>query len=135
MIQFTIPGAPVGKGRPRMTRSGHAYTPAQTRNREAYVKLLATEAMAGAPPLDGPVSVAVEIRCAVPASWPKGRRAEALVGRIRPGKPDLDNVLKLVLDAMNGVVVLDDKQVAEAAAMKRYDVLPETQVCVEPLPK
>ena len=33
-IEFTIPGVPVGKGRPRFTRDGHAHTPQKTRDYE-----------------------------------------------------------------------------------------------------
>lgn len=128
MISFTIPGPPTGKGRPRVTRSGHAYTPQKTRNAEAHVKLLAGQAMAGRPPLEGPVHVCVSVRCTVPASWPLKRRYEAEFNRIRPGKPDLDNVVKLIMDALNGVVVVDDKQVAVMTASKRYDAVAETGV-------
>ena len=38
-IQFTVPGVPVGKGRPRFTRGGHAYTPEKTAAFEEKVRL------------------------------------------------------------------------------------------------
>ena len=47
MIGFTIEGAPVPKGRPRFTRTGHTFTPAKTRQYEALVTARAREAMIG----------------------------------------------------------------------------------------
>ena len=38
-IKFTVPGVPVGKGRPRFTRGGHAYTPEKTAAFEEKVRL------------------------------------------------------------------------------------------------
>lgn len=35
------------------------------------------------------------------------------------GRPDLDNLLKLVLDSLNGVAYVDDAQVVESHATKR----------------
>lgn len=130
MIQFTIPGAPVGKGRPRMTRSGHAFTPEKTRNAEAHVKLLAGQAMAGAPPIGGYVKLAVDVNCVPPTSWSRKKREQALLNRIRPGKPDLDNVVKLLGDSLNGVVLQDDKQIVEIVAAKRYSDVAQTHVAV-----
>ena len=131
MISFTIPGDPVGKGRPRMTRGGHVYTPAKTRNAEAHVKLLAGQAMAGAAPIAGPVRVEIKVSCRVPDSWNKAKRAQAKANVIRPGKPDLDNVVKMILDALNGVVVVDDKQVCVIRAVKVFAPVAETTVEVE----
>ena len=54
--------------------------------------------------------------------------ADVFLHNIRPGKPDLDNVVKLIMDALNGVVVVDDKQVAVMTASKRYDAVAETGV-------
>lgn len=38
-IEFTVPGIPVGKGRPRFTKDGHAHTPGKTREYENKVVL------------------------------------------------------------------------------------------------
>lgn len=38
-ISFSVPGEPVGKGRPRFTRTGHPYTPGKTESYESLVRL------------------------------------------------------------------------------------------------
>ena len=57
----------------------------------------------------------------VPKSYSKKMRSECVTGLIKPTvKPDIDNVVKAALDAMNGVVYADDKQVFEVIVSKRY---------------
>lgn len=124
MITFTVPGVPVPKGRPRFAKRGNfvtTYTPEKTASYENLVKVLAMQEMRGAKPIEGAVSVVIDISICPPASWSKKKQAQALNDLIRPtGKPDLDNVAKGILDAMNGVVYLDDKQVFELTARKYY---------------
>ena len=43
-VTFTVPGIPVGKGRPRFMKNGHTYTPQKTRDYEDKVVQLATTA-------------------------------------------------------------------------------------------
>lgn len=128
LIRFTIPGVAVGKGRPRFSRkSGAAFTPAKTRNHEAFVRMLALGAMAPSgiedtprPPLDTPVKLIVQVFCTIPPSWNKAKREAAKANVIRPGKPDLDNVVKSVGDAMNGVVYTDDALIYRVEATKMF---------------
>jgi predicted dinucleotide-binding enzyme len=59
------------------------------------------------------------------------RRAQALQGRLHPtGRPDVDNVAKLVLDALNGLYWRDDAQIVEMAASKAYGLTPGLQITV-----
>ncbi len=120
----SIPGPAIGKGRPRFSRkSGAAFTPAKTRNHEAFVKMLAMEAM-GAEfdfrPFDTPCALIVQIFCTIPPSWPKAKREAAKANIIRPGKPDIDNVIKSIGDAMNGVVYTDDNLIYRVEATKMF---------------
>jgi Holliday junction resolvase RusA-like endonuclease len=125
---FTIPGVARGKGRPRATRRGTLYTPASTVSAEAWVKSCAYEQI-GQPLLMTPLAVTVGIDVAVPTSWSKKRRDAALAGQTRPtGKPDLDNSIKLVMDALNKLVWMDDSQVVRLTATKRYGPAPQTVV-------
>lgn len=136
MIRFDIPGVPQGKGRARAGKvAGKArlFTPEKTVAYEGLIALCARQAMAGRPPITGPVDVTVRCVFPVPASWSKRRRAEALGGLIRPtGKPDADNVAKAVGDGCNGVVWADDSAITDLTVTKRYGDRPEVVVIVEP---
>jgi Holliday junction resolvase RusA-like endonuclease len=122
IVSFFIPGKPVAKGRPRVTKKGISYTPQKTRNYEALVKMLAIEAMKGKTPVDGPVVVEAVAVFPVPDSWPKWKKALAEMGDIaHTTKPDEDNVGKAISDAMNEVVYLDDQQVTRKDVRKRFE--------------
>jgi Holliday junction resolvase RusA-like endonuclease len=125
---ITIPGVARGKGRGRATRHGTIYTPEKTVNAEAWVKTCAYEQV-GQPMLKTALSVCVHINVEVPKSWPQKKRDAALDGTIRPtGRPDLDNCIKLLMDALNMLVWLDDAQVVRLVASKSYATAPQTVV-------
>lgn len=134
-VSFVVPGTPVGKGRPRAFRRGNGiamHTPDKTANYENLVRLAAAEAMAGQPPLRDPVSVSLMIHLTPPASWSQRKRAQALGGEIRPTTtPDIDNTIKSIFDAMNGVVFGDDRQVVSLSAAKTYQPAARVVVVVE----
>ena len=133
-ITIRIPGTPVGKGRPRFARRGAfvaTYSPEKTQNYEALVKMAAQEAMEGAPPMDGPMQIDLWLSITPPASWSNKKALAALSGETAPTtKPDLDNTLKGILDACNGIVWHDDKQVVEAGIHKRYSTTPQAVMVV-----
>lgn len=134
MITFTVPGEPVGKGRPRATTiGGHArmYTPAKTAKYEELVAVYASAAMKKSPLLEHPVRLTLGIYCKVPGTWSRKRKAAALAGIERPAKkPDLDNVVKILADGMNGVVWVDDAQIVELTCSKWYALEPYVSVNV-----
>lgn len=136
-IAFIVPGAPVGKGRPRATTiNGMArlYTPKKTANYEGLIALAAQTALAGRPMLDGPVALRLVLHCQVPASWSGKKQRQALAGEHMPTtKPDVDNVLKAVCDGCNGVLWRDDVQVVELTLSKRYAATPCVRVEAWPL--
>ena len=43
-------------------------------------------------------------------------------------KPDIDNVEKIILDALNGIAYDDDKQVVEEASSKLYSDVPRVEI-------
>lgn len=124
MIEFTIPGQPVAKGRAKFARRGAhvvAYTPQKTVNYENLVKMAATEAMHGAGPSAAPIYMTIELRMQIPASWSSRRRGLAAGGLILPTKkPDADNILKAIKDGCNGIVWRDDAQVVRIGLGKVY---------------
>lgn len=110
-----------------------SYRPDKVSDYQTVVRWAAQAAMKGRAPLAGAVSVRVTIFSAVPHSWSKKRQAEALAGKLRPGKPDWDNIAKAVGDALSTIAFADDAQVAEATISKRYDLKPRLEIEVEPL--
>ena len=136
MITFIVPGKPVGKGRPRAAARGKhitLYTPQKTATYESTVALAADQAMAGKPLITGPVETLMTIVLPVPASWPKRKQADALAGVVMPtSKPDMDNVVKAIFDAINGIVWTDDVQVVGLRVRKVYGAIPRVQVTVSP---
>lgn len=136
-IAFTVPGMPVGKGRPRFARRGKfisTYTPEPTATYENLVRVYAAEAMRGAPCIEGAVRVNVSLFVIPPESWSNKKRLAALAGAVYPTtKPDIDNVIKLLADAMNGIVWRDDKQMVDLRVQKRYASAASVVVLVEAL--
>ena len=111
-ISFFVEGPCVPKGRPRVTRSGHTYTPKRTKDYESTVAWAAKLAMKGMDPTDKPVRVDLMI-------YPKNKRLA-----------DIDNIFKAVGDAMNGIVYVDDKQIYKMH-IERMDLGSKVGVHVE----
>ena len=131
IVRFVVPGEARGKQRPRATKGGRMYTPAETVNAEAHVKMQAFLAMDGKPPMKGPLTAHFAVTVGVPASWSKKKQQAALIGDLYPtGKPDLDNIVKLFCDAMNGVVYDDDKQIVSLTVSKFYGDVAQTAISV-----
>ena len=118
LVTFVVPSV-VGKQRPRVLRSGRAYTPARTRDAEAALAEAYREAcereygtvLAAAPHV--PVSLEITTERPLPESRPRGVESEP-----DTYKPDWDNIGKLT-DALNGVAWADDAQVTTALVEKR----------------
>ena len=105
---------PVAKGRPRFTRTGRAYTPAKTKAHESHLKRLLIEAYGLGEPMAGPVAVTILFGLKRPKGVSAKKRPYPAV------KPDLDNLAKAVLDALNEVVIADDNQVVKLTLEKCY---------------
>lgn len=133
LITFTVAGKAMGKERVRFVRqTGRAYTPERTLNYEARVAAAGQLAMADTPLLDGPLRLTLDVYAAVPQSWSKKKRADALSNRLRPvGKPDADNLLKSVSDGLNLVVWTDDSQIVDAHVRKWYSDAPRVVIAVQ----
>lgn len=120
-VTFFVPGKPRGKGRPRFS-GGRAYTDEQTR---AYEERIAWNYRRIAGKFRFPDDVFLRVRVQqqmpVPQSANKARKAEMLeVGIFPSAKPDLDNVVKAVLDGLNGVAYKDDARVVGIHSVKIY---------------
>jgi Holliday junction resolvase RusA-like endonuclease len=117
---FKIPGEPVGKGRPRATTiNGQArmYTPAKTASYEARV--IDAFMRQGIQPIAGSVGISIAATFSMPISWSMKKR-KAMDGKHCCKKPDADNILKVVGDALNGVAYRDDAAIVSAHVTKRW---------------
>jgi len=135
MVTFCVEGTPIGKGRPKFARRGNfvsAYTPTKTRDYESIIAQAAKNAMLFAEPLKTPVAAYIYVTVPVPTSYPKWRKEMCLKGFQRPCKrPDLDNILKAYLDAMNGIVYDDDTQVVSLHSTKVYGTEGRVEVMIK----
>lgn len=130
-IDFTIPGKPFGKQRPRaavVAGRARVYTPDETRSYEAKIAELARPLFAA--PLDGPVKLRVVAIFEIPKSWSKRKQAEMQDG-LHTQKPDSDNCLKAIKDGLNRIAWRDDSQVADVRCVKRWGRYAETYIRVE----
>ena len=98
-ITLFVAGQPVPKQRPRVS-NGHAYTPARTRAWEQEIGWMARAV--GMEPMAGDVGITLRFQ----------RK-----GRVRA---DLDNLVKAVLDGLNGIAFGDDRQIIELVADVHY---------------
>jgi len=133
---FIIHAVPKPKGRPRVTRSGHAFTPKATRE---YEKLIVSEwniQHGKATPIENPIAVRVMFYMPIPKATSNKARERMAAGLEVPAKkPDIDNLLKAVLDALNGKAYHDDNQIVEISAKKLYSTEPKTVVFISELVK
>ena len=139
MISFRYYGDAVGKARPRYSqRNGYVqtYTPKKTQDFEEAIQQ--SFRLAHYPkeiPVytrEVPIKITVDIAVAVPKSWSKKKTEQALDWFIFPTKkPDLDNVLKSIFDALNGYAYEDDAQIVVIESERFYASEPYIQVVVE----
>lgn len=122
--RFYIPGRVRGSDRPRARRLGlkgvQLYSTDANMTEAAWIRSCFVQTF-GNPHLLGPIEVTIDVYVAVPASWSQKKREAALAGDLLPlGKPDVDNIAKLQMDALKGLLWRDDTQVTDLTVRKRY---------------
>lgn len=128
---IVIYGEPMGKQRPRVTR-GHAYTPEETRNYEELVRL---SWLKDKKKYTGYIRADIRAYYRIPKGATKSEENAMRNAVIRPTKrPDLDNVAKIILDALNGLAYHDDSQVVELHIDKYYSTTPRVEVVLSEIP-
>lgn len=131
-LKFVVQGAPVAKGRTRMTRNGRTYTPEKTVNYENLVRLEFMRQCGGMKfPQDAPLDVRIMAFYPIPKSVSKKKRQLMIDRKMRPlKKPDTDNVCKAILDSLNEVAYHDDAQVVDSMVRKFYSENPRVVVTI-----
>ncbi len=120
-----VEGEPVGKSRPRFSR-GRVYTPEKTKEYEERIAWTYKKEINAH--FDGAVEVEIIVYKAMPKSWSKKLR-EKRWNKICTNKPDIDNIVKSILDGLQkGGAFNDDKQVGILKAYKRWGESPRVFV-------
>ncbi len=134
-IKFRVPGPPKGKQRPRICRiNGRSvtYTPKQTIEYEKLVKASYNAVSKVKFQKDEPLEISILALFSIPQHANKKLKKSMLVGDILPTKkPDSDNIVKIILDALNGVAYQDDSQICKVYFAKIYAKTPEIRVLIK----
>ncbi len=122
----------MAKARPRVFFNKHigrvmAYTPKKTMGYEEHIRCCVPPGI-----FTGPIVVSIWAYRSIPKSMSKKLRKEAIDGTLRPTtKPDLDNITKSVLDALNKISFNDDSQIVSLHLHKFYSEEPRTEITIE----
>lgn len=132
-VKFTIEGDPQGKARPRFRKRRNkttCYTPKKTVNYEELVKLeYMRQCKSHYFGDDTALSVSLVIWYPIAMRTRKDIKIDMLSGILKPTKkPDIDNVVKIICDSLNGVAYKDDAQIVEIHAYKLYSENPRVEV-------
>jgi Holliday junction resolvase RusA-like endonuclease len=137
-IVLRVAGKPATKGRPRFDpRTRRAVTPPSNIVSENDIRAVWREA--GEPRIDDDVAIALNVEITVmrPAGHFRKDGSLSAKGQRHPipdrQKPDLDNAVKLVMDALNSRAYRDDVRIAQVTASRRWGSWPETVLVLTPL--
>lgn len=130
-VLFVIPGKPNAWQRARSNGRVRFDSPEQAKNKST-IEQIGAAAMAGRPPLEGPLEVHIAAFWLYPKSMSKKRRS-TYGSHFYTARPDADNIAKLIGDALNGIVWRDDSQIVTIQITKRYAITAQTVIRVQPL--
>lgn len=130
IYEFEVPGKIIGKGRPRLNSyTGSVYTPTRTKDYESLVAQYFLLKYPKYKPFEGRLQVEINAFFEVPKSTKKADRALMLENKINPTKkPDIDNIIKIILDAMNGIAFKDDIQITKLNVEKSYSTSERVEI-------
>ena len=122
IYEFEVPGKVKGKGRPRVNiTTAIAYTPTKTKEYEELIKQYFILKYRKINPLENRIKVTIQAYFSIPQNTNKTQKEEMLKGNISPTKkPDIDNIAKIVLDALNKLAFKDDNQITKLNLEKIY---------------
>ena len=131
IYEFEVPGKVIGKGRPRLnTYTGAVYTPTKTKDYETLVEQYFLLKYPKFKILEGRLKVIITAYFSIPKSTKKVEINEMLENNISPTKkPDIDNIVKVILDSMNKFAFKDDTQITKLEVEKKYSL--EDKICIK----
>lgn len=132
---IVVPGEPVPQGRPRFRIQGafvKAYDPPKSASYKELIKWYTRTFLRrhpDLPELTENICAKIEVFRSIPESFSKKKKEAAENGLLLPNtKPDTDNYVKTVLDALNGLLFKDDSAVVQITAVKRYSANPRIEI-------
>lgn len=133
MYEFEVIGDIKGKARPRVnTYTATAYTPSNTKDYENLIKQYFKIKYPRYVPLENRVSVKIIAYFKIPKATSKKNTESMLNGEIAPTKkPDIDNIVKIILDALNKMAFKDDNQITKLEVEKVYGEVEKVYVKIE----
>ena len=133
VYEFEIPSKIIGKGRPRLNSyTGRVYTPTRTKDYEELVEQYFLLKYPRYKTLEGRIKMDIIANFEIPKSTTKVAKAQMLDNIISPTKkPDIDNIVKIILDAMNNVAFKDDTQITKISVEKKYSEVEKIFVKIE----
>lgn len=120
--------APIGSPRPRFRNTGRfvqTYMPASYTSHKKFIQNQLPKKM-----LNTQLKVSLYFYFKPPKSWSKKQKLIA-IGQYKRTKPDIDNLIKTVLDAANDHLWKDDNQIVEIHSFKQYAEEPKIILEVE----
>lgn len=124
LIEFVVPGEAISFARAG-AKGKHRYTLKKQSDHMMLVKAIAWEAMNGNQPIRGPVAMSVHAEFLQPKSWSQKKKDRTYW---KETMSDTSNIVKILEDAMNGIVFNDDAQISLLAAQKTYAAVARTVV-------
>ena len=133
IYEFEVPGRVIGKGRPRLNSyTGVVYTPTKTKDYESLVEQYFLLKYPRFKTLEGRIKVSIIAYFSIPKATKKSDINEMLDNNISPTKkPDIDNIVKAVLDSMNKFAFKDDNQITKLEVEKKYALEDKIYIKIE----
>lgn len=133
IYEFEVPGQIKGKERPRLNMyTGRVYTPGNTKDYETMVGQYFKLKYPRIKPLEGRIKVSIIVYFEILKSTSKKAKEDMLNGIISPTKkPDIDNIVKVILDGLNKIAFVDDNRVTKIEVEKKYAEEPKVYVTIE----
>lgn len=133
IYEFEVPGKVIGKGRPRLNSyTGIVYTPTRTKDYESLVEQYFLLKYPRFKVLEGRIKVSIIAYFSIPKTTKKADINEMLENNISPTKkPDIDNIVKAILDSMNKFAFKDDNQITKLEVEKKYALEDKVYVKIE----
>ena len=133
VYEFEVPSKIIGKGRPRLNSyTGQVYTPTRTKDYESLVEQYFLLKYPRYKTIDGRAKVTITAYFEVPKSAGKVAKEQMLGNTISPTKkPDIENIVKIVLDSMNKFAFKDDTQITKIEVEKLYGDVEKLYVKIE----